>query len=92
MPAEPEIALTVQPASMKAASSAKVSSVKMQFYKKTGMLPGSLTLPATKTSCARAVTFRGVRAPKGTGILGHCTARNAVKVTRRVAGTLKISA
>ncbi len=92
VPAEPEVALTVQRASMKVASSAKVSGVKMQFDKKTGILTGSLTLPATKTSRARAVTFRGVRAPKGTGIIGHFTAPSAAKATRRVAGTLKIGA
>jgi len=92
VPAEPEVALTVQRASMKVASSAKVSGVKMQFDKKTGILTGSLTLPATKTSRARAVTFRGVRNPKGTGIIGHFTAPSAAKATRRAAGTLKISA
>jgi hypothetical protein len=92
VPAEPEVALTVQRASMKVASSAKVSGVRMQFDKKTGILTGSLTLPATKTSRARAVTFRGVRTPKGTGIIGHFTAPSAAKATRRAAGTLKISA
>jgi len=64
----------------------------MQFDKKSGILTGSLTLPATKTSRARAVTFRGVRAPKGTGIIGHFTAPSAAKATRRAAGTLKIGA
>jgi hypothetical protein len=92
VPAEPEVAITLQRASMKVASTAKVSGVKMQFDKKSGILTGSLTLPATKTSRARAVTFRGVRAPKGTGIIGHFTAPSATKATRRVAGTLKISA
>ena len=91
VPAEPEVALTVQRASMKVASSAKVSGVKMQFDRKTGILTGRLTLPATKTSRARAVTFRGVRTPKGTGIIGHFTAPSSTKATRRVAGTLKIS-
>jgi hypothetical protein len=90
VPAEPEVALTVQRSSMTVASSAKVSGVKMQFDKKTGILTGSLTLPATKTSRARAVTFRGVRTPKGTGIIGHFTAPSTTKATRRVAGTLKI--
>ena len=63
----------------------------MRFDKKTGILTGSLTLPPTKTSRARAVTFRGVRTPKGTGIIGHFTAPSATLATRRVAGTLKIS-
>ena len=91
VPAEPEVALAVQRASMSVASSANVSGVKMQFDKKTGIFTGSLTLPATKTSRARAVTFRGVRTPKGTGIIGHFTAPSATLATRRVAGTLKIS-
>jgi hypothetical protein len=90
VPAEPEVALTVQRTAMKAASSAKVSGVKMQYDKKTGILTGSLNLPATKTSRARAVTFRGVRTPKGTGIIGHFTAPSAANATRRAAGTLKI--
>jgi len=92
VPAEPEVALIVQSAALKAAPSAKVSGVKLQYDKKTGLLTGSLTLPATKTSRARAVTFRGVRTPKGTGIIGHFTAPSAAKATRRVAGTLKIGA
>lgn len=91
VPAEPEIALTVQRASMTVASSANVSGVKMKFDKKTGILTGSLTLPATKTSRARAVTFRGVRTPKGTGIIGHFTAPSSTKSSRRVAGTLEIN-
>jgi hypothetical protein len=91
VPAEPEIALTVQRASMKVASNANVSGVKMQFDKKTGILTGSLTLPATKTSRARAVTFRGVRTPKGTGIIGHFTAPSSTQSSRRVAGTLEIN-
>jgi hypothetical protein len=65
--------------------------MKMKFDKKTGILTGRLTLPATKTSRARAVTFRGVRTPKGIGIIGHFTAPSTTKATRRVAGTLKIS-
>ena len=92
VPAEPEVALTVQRTAMKVASSAKVSGVKMQYDKKTGILTGSLNLPATKTSRARVVTFRGVRTPKGTGIIGHFTAPSAAKAARRAAGTLKISA
>jgi hypothetical protein len=92
VPAEPEVALTVQRANMKIAASAKVSGVKMQFDRKSGILTGSLTLPATKTSRARPVTFRGVRTPKGTGIIGHFAAPSAAKATRRVAGTLRISA
>ncbi len=91
VPAEPEVALTVQRASMSVASSAKVRGVKMKFDKKTGILTGSLTLPATKTSRPRAVTFRGIRTPNGTGIIGHFTAPSSTKATRRVAGTLKIS-
>jgi hypothetical protein len=90
VPAEPEVALTVQRASMKVASSANVSGVKMRFDKKTGIITGSLTLPATKTSRARAVSFRGIRTPKGTGIIGHFTAPSTTKASRRVAGTLKI--
>jgi len=90
VPAEPELALTVQRTAMKVASSAKVSGVKMQYDKKTGILTGSLNLPATKTSRARAVTFRGIRTPKGTGIIGHFTTPSATKATRRAAGTLKI--
>jgi hypothetical protein len=76
---------------MTVASSANVSGVKMKFDKKTGILTGSLTLPATKTSRARAVTFRGVRTPKGTGIIGHFTAPSSTKSSRRVAGTLEIN-
>jgi hypothetical protein len=91
VPAEPEVALTVQRASMTVASSAKVRGMKMRFDKKTGILTGSLTLPATRTSRARAVTFRGVRTPKGTGIIGHFTAPTTTNATRSVAGTLKIS-
>jgi hypothetical protein len=90
VPAEPEAVLTVQRANMKIAASAKVSGVKMQFDRKSGILTGSLTLPATKTGRARAVTFRGIRTPKGTGIIGHFAAPSATKATRRVAGTLKI--
>ena len=90
VPAEPEVALTVQRAALKAAPGAKVSGVKLQFDKKSGILTGSLTLPATKTSRARAVTFRGVRTPKGTGIIGHFTTPSSTKATRRAAGTLKI--
>jgi hypothetical protein len=90
VPAEPEVALTVQRASMTVASSAKVRGMKMRFDKKTGILTGSLTLPATRTSRARAVTFRGVRTPRGTGIIGHFTAPSTTNSTRRVAGTLKI--
>jgi hypothetical protein len=90
VPAEPEVALTVQRGSMTAASSAKVRGMMMQFDRRTGILTGSLTLSATKTSRARAVTFRGVRTPKGTGIIGHFTAPNTTNATRRVAGTLKI--
>jgi hypothetical protein len=90
VPAEPELALTVQRAALKAAPSPKVRGVKLQFDKKSGILTGSLTLPATKTSRARAVTFRGIRTPKGTGIIGHFTAPSTAKATRRVAGTLKI--
>jgi hypothetical protein len=90
VPAEPELALTVQRAALKAAPSPKARGVKLQFDKKSGILTGSLTLPATKTSRARAVTFRGIRTPKGTGIIGHFTAPSTAKATRRVAGTLKI--
>jgi len=90
VPTEPELALTVQRAALKAAPTARVSGVKLQFDKKTGILTGSLTLPATKTSRARAVTFRGVRTPKGTGIIGHFTAPSAARAAHRVAGTLKI--
>jgi hypothetical protein len=88
--AEPEVALTVQRTAFKAAPSPEASGVKMQFDKKSGILTGSLTLPATKTRRARAVSFRGVRSPKGTGIMGHFTTSSATKATRRVAGTLKI--
>ena len=91
VPAEPEVALTVQRASMTVASSAKVRGMKMKFDKKTGILTGSLTLPPTRTSRARAVTFRGVRTPKGTGIIGHFTVPSSTNATRRVGGTLKIS-
>lgn len=90
VPTEPEVALTVQRTALKAAPSPQVSGVKMQFDKKSGILTGSLTLPATKTSRARAVSFRGIRSPKGTGIMGHFTTSSATKATRRVAGTLKI--
>jgi hypothetical protein len=90
VPAEPEVALTVQRNALKAAPSPQVSGVKMQFDKKSGILTGSLTLPATKTSRARAVSFRGVRSPKGNGIMGHFTTSSSTKATRRVAGTLKI--
>lgn len=90
VPAEPEVALTVQRTAFKAAPSPQVSGVKMTFDKKSGILTGSLTLPATKTSRARAVSFRGVRSPKGTGIMGHFTTSSGTKSTRRVAGTLKI--
>lgn len=91
VPTEPEVALTVQRAAMRAAPAANVRGVKLQFNRKTGILTGSLTLPATKTSRARAVTFRGVRTPKGTGIVGHFTAPSSSKANRRVAGMLKIS-
>ena len=90
VPAEPELTLTVQRAALKAAPGAQVSGMKMKFDKKSGILTGNLTLPATKTSRARAVTFRGVRTPKGTGIIGHFTTPSATKATRRVAGTLEI--
>lgn len=90
VPAEPEVALTVQRTAFKAAPSPQVSGVKMTFDKKSGILTGSLTLPATKTSRARAVSFRGVRSPKGTGIMGHFTTSSGTKSTRRVAGALKI--
>jgi hypothetical protein len=90
VPAEPEVALTVQRASMTVASSAKVRGMKMRFDKKTGILTGSLTLPATRTSRARAVTFRGVRTPDDTGIIGHFTTPSSTKSTRRVAGMLMI--
>ena len=92
VPTEPEIALTVRRTGLKVARTSKVSGVKLKFDKKTGILSGSLTVPATKTSSARSVSFRGVRAPKGTGIIGHFTAPSVTKATRRVAGTLKIGA
>lgn len=90
VPTEPEVALTVQRTAFKALPSPQVSTVKMTFDKKSGILTGNMTLPATKTSRARAVTFRGVRTPKGTGIIGHFTTASATKTTRRVAGKLKI--
>jgi hypothetical protein len=90
VPAEPEVALTVQRASMTVAPSANVSGVKMRYDNKTGILTGSLTLPATNTSRARAVTFRGVRTPDDTGIIGHFTTPSSTKSTRRVAGMLMI--
>ncbi len=90
VPAEPEAILTVQRASMTVASSANVSGMKMRFDNKTGILTGSLTLPATNTSRARAVTFRGVRTPDDTGIIGHFTTPSSTKSTRRVAGMLMI--
>ncbi len=88
--AEPEAALTLQRSSMTVASTANVRAMKMRFDNKTGILTGSLTLPATNTSRARAVTFRGVRTPNDTGIIGHFTTPSSIKSTRRVAGMLMI--
>ena len=91
VPTDAEVSLTVQRTSMRAMASSKVSGVKLNFNRKTGILTGSMTMPATKTSRSRAVTFRGIRTPNGTGMIGHFSAPSAKKPTLRSTGLLKVS-
>ena len=92
VPADAEVSLTVQRNSMRALASSKVRGVKLNFDRKTGLLTGSMTMPATKTSRARAVTFRGIRTPNGAGMIGHFSAPSAKKPSVRSTGMLKVSA
>lgn len=92
VPADAEVSLTVQRNSMMALASSKVSGVKLNFDRKTGLLTGSMTMPATKTSRARAVIFRGIRTPNGAGMIGHFSAPSAKKPSVRSTGMLKVSA
>lgn len=91
VPTDAEVSLTVQRTSMRAMASSKVSGVKLNFNRKTGILTGSMTMPATKTSRSRAVTFRGIRTPNGTGMIGHFSAPSAKKPTLRSTGMIKVS-
>ena len=91
VPTDAEVSLTVQRTSMKAMASSRISGVKLNFNRKTGILTGSMTMPATKTSRARAVAFRGIRTPNGTGMIGHFSAPSLKKPTLRSTGMLKVS-
>jgi hypothetical protein len=65
---------------------------KVVLNKKTGILTGLVTVPAKVGKPARTLAFRGIRSPKGSGIIGHFSGPSAANPKVRTAGLMKVGA
>jgi hypothetical protein len=66
------------------------SQTRLRYSPKTGLLTGSLTWKDSTTKEIRPVSFRAMRAPDGSSLMGHFTVPNQAGKSRLEAGTVHI--
>jgi hypothetical protein len=85
---------SIQPALPAAAPSAETkpvaSQIRIRYNAGTGVLNGSMVWLDPLTGARRPVTFRGMRAPDGTAVMGHFTAPETAGSKKMEAGQIRI--
>jgi hypothetical protein len=85
---------SIQPALPAAAPSAETgpvaSQIRIRYNAGTGVLNGSMVWTDPLSGARRPVTFRGMRAPDGTSVMGHFTAPETAGGKKLEAGQIRI--
>jgi hypothetical protein len=92
VPTTSELSLTLRGADVLAKPLTGMTASKVVLNKKTGILTGLVTVPAKVGKPARTLAFRGIRSPKGSGIIGHFSGPSAANPKVRTAGLMKVGA
>lgn len=92
---EDTLQLNIKAQSFQAAANAAdegliASKTRLRYSPKTGLLTGSLTWKDSTTNEVRPVTFRAMRAPDGSSLMGHFTVPSQAGKSKLEAGEVRI--